>query len=137
MSRDYSRFWTNRGIHYHLLIRRWGRPGLLWWHLRAAFRRLWLDRPDGCAFGEFWLRTWHASSSVCYCPTGNTSLLRLEVLGFGMQLWLGRDWTRRPCHCDQILWLLSPDNHWDEIEEYGPAKLRAEYQDLWKEEIHG
>ena len=108
-----------------LFVRWWsfGRP------LRAAWRRLtFRPRRNECPPFEATLRTRHGHQQGCFCPTGTTTELRLELFGCGVWLHLSRDLTARPCPCDKIMLLLFPEGCEGEIEEAGGlAALQAEF----------
>jgi hypothetical protein len=103
----------------------WQNPlSFLRWQLSRKWERsLWLGNP----LWSFELRNWERENGNCYCPFGSTSDLNFSFLGSWFRAELSRDWTKKPCHCDKIMWLLFPDNHECDIEEYGLKKLKAEY----------
>ena len=63
----------------------------------------------------------------CYCRDACETEFRLCAFGIAISVCLSRAWTKRPCSCDKIVWLLCPDNHVEEIEEYGLDRLKAEF----------
>lgn len=92
---------------------RWlrGRRGIDWWN-----SPVW-----------FWCHTRTGDQHECYCREGSRTLFGFELFGIRLSVELSRAWVKRPCHCDKIIWLYCPDNHADEIEEYGAERLKAEY----------
>jgi hypothetical protein len=122
--RELSRYWRVRGSRRHLFVRvfldnPW-RSFLFWW--RTARRSRHYSSPVSAS-----LRTYHGHQHNCYCPHGNTTDFRAAFFGCSVWASLSRDCTKRPCSCDKITWLLLPENHADEIADYGEAKLRAEF----------
>lgn len=72
-------------------------------------------------------------NGICYCPLGSVTEFWFGFLACGLHVWIDRDPTPRPCSCDKIIWLSFPENHQEEIEEYGLERLNAEYPGVWKE----
>lgn len=66
-------------------------------------------------------------NSRCYCPDGTQTEFHFGILGFGFWFEVSRDEPKYPCTCDKVLMLLYPDEHIEEIEDYGLAKLQAEF----------
>lgn len=105
----------------HLLIR---------WSFANPFKAIWR-----ILCGRWWMgdipnfELYHHAHSQdeCYCPEGSETKFRLGLFGSSCGVWLSRSWTTRPCHCDKVIWLLFPDLHVEEIEDYGLARLQAEY----------
>ena len=126
MIREYKRRWRVRSSRRELWV------GFFMWEnpVRQFWR--WLTSPGhnyyhySRPFGVR-LRTIHGFHHVCYCRTGTTTEFNVEFFGSAVRCSLSRDITPRPCSCDKIGWLLSPDCHADEIDEYGADKLRAEF----------
>jgi hypothetical protein len=108
----------------------------VWWHgWRAAWPQLkrWLWRKkrwEASYCAEFLLRNLRGQST-CYCPTGSITSLEVRLFGLGFWVELSRDWTPKPCSCDKVLWCMHPEDHADDIEDYGEERLRAEYPELW------
>lgn len=124
--RDWSRYWRVRGSRRHLFVRVYltnpWHSFLFWW--RAARHKPRHFSPPVSVS----LRTFHGHQHVCYCRSGHTTDFRAGFFGCSVWVSLSRDCTKRPCSCDKITWLLSPDDHPDEIEEAGGLdKLRAEF----------
>jgi hypothetical protein len=126
---EFSRFFRQGRKSYLFFIRGW-KPYRTWWQIYWFARRLWLGRWEGGSWGELSLRHLPLNSYRCYCPTGSTTEFRIALWGWGCWIYLGRDWTAKPCLCDRVSWAVFPDLHEDEIEEYGAEKLLAEFPDL-------
>src|ERR1019366_3387641 len=99
-----------------------------WWAMRAFWKREryreWWESP-------FWTRTLTNYNSRCYCRAGSVTEFHFRVPWcFGFWFEVQRGIPKYPCPCDKIQWLLFPEGHEDEIEEYGLAKLQAEYQGI-------
>lgn len=119
---ELTRYWQAGRMNKSLLIRRW------WWPSLYQLREWWRGKKYSSPV-EIRLRTWQ-HCGLCYCPTGSTTDLRVNILGIGFWASLTRDWTPKPCHCDKIMWVLYPSDYQDEIEEYGADRLRAEYPNV-------
>lgn len=110
-------------------LRAWGAsPTQLLSNIVWKLRTFWsgakyYDFPES----PFWMRSMTGTNAVCYCPVGTITEFRFGFLGYGFWFEVRRGGPVRPCHCDKVIWLLYPDDHADEIEEYGLAKLQAEY----------
>lgn len=126
--REYSRHWTTCQQRKTLHLRWWGSNPLrdLWaWLCGRAhwYRGSWQPL-------EFEWGVRDHENGECYCPQGATVDLRLRFFTVGLWLWTTRSYTRKPCTCDKIVWLLFPDTHGDDIEDYGAERLRAEFTDM-------
>ena len=103
-------------------------PRLILFHVEWAIRAMW----DSKKYREwyespFWTRTLTHDNSRCYCPVGITTEFHFRLPWCGFWFEVQRGIPKYPCPCDRMNWLLFPDGHEDEIEDYGLAKLQAEY----------
>lgn len=121
--REFNRHWTRGRSRRHLCIRFWwgGNPIRAWWRwfTGAEPRKGWGPPVEMYCRGS--------RHGFCYCDQGRTTTFRFAFFGVGMWGWLTRDTCPHPCHCDKIMWLCFPENHEDDIEDYGREKLQAEY----------
>ena len=132
---DHRWYWQSNNRRCFARLRFHYRNSLRW-NVGEAWRWLWkIGRPYpdskrgwrawmGPSF-RFFTRT--ADQHECYCPHGTTTYLELDGFGLSFGVEVSRSWVKSPCHCDKIIWLLFPDGHEDDIEDYGLAKLQAEY----------
>lgn len=116
---EIHRYWRAGRVRKSFFMRWWWRNPidyLRWW-----FRGINLDLGNEAeCYG-------YRGNGLCYCPTGRTTRFCFTLLGSGFWGELSRDDTQRPCSCDKIMWLLFPDSHADEVEEYGLERLRSEF----------
>jgi hypothetical protein len=146
LTRSLPLFGQRRLLH----LRCWGTTlhTARWYFLRWAKEKF-LSARDPCTGRRLKLTygvhplvefDWHVSpghNGACYCPTGATTSLRIALLGCGVWLSVSRDWTRRPCHCDKVIWSIFPDrDNVENIQEYGVARLRAEYPHCFDDEAY-
>lgn len=116
-----TRYWQAFGQRKHMILR------IGFFRSSAAF---WLKEVLGvthysggwCDFG-----LWSRPGGECYCGKGVTSYLRFGLFGLYVNLWLTRDWTKRPCICQRVGWSMYPAEHADEIEAYGRERFNAEF----------
>lgn len=106
----------------------WTSPRWLLWSAWYAVLHWW-NGPREHIFDEspFWTRTLTGDNAECYCPEGITTEFRFRLLDFGFWFEVRRGGPKRPCPCDKMLWLLFPEHHTDEIDDYGLARLQAEF----------
>jgi hypothetical protein len=109
----------------------------LWWQ---GWRRAWWDLRRWAWARKTWEVPWRPwlslshrrSNWYCYCPQGSLTECVLRLPGLTLRLTYSRDWIRRPCICDRVSYSLHPEDYPDDVEDYGEARLRAEFPDLWK-----
>lgn len=127
LSINRRRRWTARGRRFEFEVRGHTRGVVsVWWHFRRWVR-------DGMLWGRWHtpvavsIKTNPRSQAECYCPTGSLSILRVQAFDSWFAVELSRDWTPRPCYCDKVLMAWFPENHAEEIEEYGVERLVADF----------
>ena len=104
---------------------RWNRNPLkrLW----SALQQFWGSKYDDYRRVEVWTRTLTENNARCYCPVGSITEFHLEWAGLGLWFEVQRDTPAYGCPCDKIMWLLFPENHECDIEDYGLERLQAEF----------
>ena len=120
---EHSWCWTRRGVTRHVwawFYRRDSMLGSLRWYLFGTSRHR--SSPASIRFREH-----PGYQARCYCHEGRTTTLWIDFLGLCLVLEVSRWWMKLPCSCDKIQWLMFPDSHFDEIEEYGLERLQAEF----------
>src|SRR5688500_4943006 len=79
-------------------------------------------------FGIEWRRS-PFLNPTCYCK-GSTDRVLFKLFRWRLRVEVARDPVKRPCTCTKITWLLFPENHEEEIEDYGLERLQRELPDV-------
>lgn len=129
MSRDFYWCEHRHGITFRYHIRLfWERPKWILWNIWNGLKR-WLRGEKVWDF-DLDLKT-SRGNTQCYCD-GSMTDFSVRLFGIGFWTWCSRDKVKRPCICDKICWLASPESHWDDAVDYGLDRLRAEFAgDKW------
>ena len=123
--KEINRQWQTGRTRKQLTIRLWwrGNPLRDLWGVLAGRRPWSWSRPHGPVSAS--LRS-GPHQYECYCD-GRTNEFRLEVFGVGAWAYLSRNWAPQPCSCNKLTWLMFPDGHEVDIEDYGLERLQAEF----------
>lgn len=115
-----------------MIERRWrDRYGRDWmlragapWRMRAMLTTAWHSLTNPYYFEamkpvEIGMSSHSHTSSRCYCPHGRLAGFRIRFFGFFLWLTRSHYYGPRPCLCNLVMWELFPEDHAEEIEDYG------------------